>query len=360
MSEKLYESDFLTVDITSMFKNSQKDPDNTPNSTESADDKKDNTPGAKEPTGKINWETELKKRIDSNKQLDKAAQIPEYEIETKFFKEYFTANWEPEYVKPLIALGEPLRKIIKTLGFGKRTNPILGFLNLKYVKESLLGPGLINSQTFKALYNAIAKKLVADSEFLRISDYNIIYCKDLYKKTAAEMEKYLSLQRDILAPSASTYTPVDQLNNKKAFVYLNSIKEKDTKKRAQEIKKLTNVKLPSVKNAVLNSYELAQAISGASSSEPSVSTLKPQEQQALISQVESISQIFAAIQYLSIITKSSKAQKALADESFKNLSTEQILQATAWLAKQNIMPKSQIKATQADDLIDALLGKLKN
>jgi hypothetical protein len=361
MSQKLFESDFLTTDITAMFKKAQdnKDTDSKdPSSAKEAEGEIATTSEPEQKPGKIDWETELKKRIDDNKSLDKAAQVPEYEIESKFFNEYFTANWESEYVKPLILLGEPLRKIIKTLGFGKKTNPIVGFLTLKYVKENLLGPGLINSNTFKALFNAVAKKLVADSEFLRVSDYNIIYCKALYKKTAAEIEEYLALQKDILKPTASVYTQENQLRNKKVFIYLNSIKEKDNEKRALEIKGLSNVKLPSVKNATLNDIKLARKISG--EAVENVSELSSQEQIKVADKLKTISQIFAAIQYLSINTKSTKAQRALATEHFKSLSTDQILKATAWLATQDIMPRVQLKTEQADALVEILLGKLQS
>lgn len=363
MSERLFESDFLTVDITSMFKNSQEvnDSDSKATAKDSQEAAESEVAATAEPgqkPGKIDWETELKKRLDDNKSLDKAAQVPEFEIESKFFNEYFTANWEPEYVKPLILLGEPLRKIIKTLGFGKKTNPIVGFLSLKYVKENLLGPGLINSNTFKALFNAVAKKLVADSEFLRVSDYNIIYCKALYKKTAAEIEEYLVIQKGILKPSASTYTPADQFLNKKVFIYLNNIKEKDSEKRVEEIKGLVNVKLPSVKNATLNDIKLARAISGKAAD--NVSELTSAEQTNLADKLTTISQMFAAIQYLSINTKSTKAQRALANEHFKSLTTDQILKATAWLATQNIMPRVQLKTEQADALVEIILGKMQS
>ena len=88
------------------------------------------------------------------------------------------------FAKKLLALGEPFEKACKVLGYNITNenggNPLLAFV---IKQKHLVDSGAINANTFKALYNAVAKHLVADSEFFKPNDYNIIYCKNLYKKT---------------------------------------------------------------------------------------------------------------------------------------------------------------------------------
>ena len=125
------------------------------------------------------------------------------------------------------------------------------------MQQELIKPGLLNINTFKAIYNAVAKNLVADSEFFAESksNYNIIYCKDLYSKPAVEMEEYLKLQSEILSPDARSYTARDVIKNKKIFLYIDTIDELNIKKRAEDIKNY-NKDLPQILNAKLNSLKL--------------------------------------------------------------------------------------------------------
>lgn len=126
-------------------------------------------------------------------------------------------------VKKIMTFGEPLKKVLRVLGFKKddpktKKNPIMAFIKQKYVQNNLINNGLLNINTFKPIYNAVSKKLVANSEFFNVNDYNIIYCKALYKKPAAEIEEYITLQSKVLGYSATSY-PAELLKlNKKLFL----------------------------------------------------------------------------------------------------------------------------------------------
>ena len=178
-------------------------------------------------------------------------------------------------VSKMLTLGDPIRKAINILGFefdlnasGKR-NPLLAFLMQKSVQDELLMPGIINLSSFKALYNAVAKNTVAHSEFFERTtknDYNIIYCKELYYKTAKEIEEYLEEQSHILKPSADAYNKEDQLKNRKTFLVLDNIKETDIDRRARMIRS-SDVTPPVVQGAKLNSINLVRKIRGSSISE---------------------------------------------------------------------------------------------
>jgi hypothetical protein len=242
MSEKLLEADFLTVDLKSTFSRQMSDEGSASDelaATQIEIEAPENSSPQRQTS--FDWGKELKNRLESNRKMSSEARQSEYEIETKFFKEFFSANWDPDCAKQLMLMGEPLRKALKVLGFDKRVNPILGFISIKYVQEKLIKTKLLNVNTFKAIYNAVAKKLVADSEFLKANDYNIIYCQDLYKKPLTDIEKYLKAQSTILKTSLDTYTADRQLFNKKVFVYIPKVKELDPEKRAKLIKKATNL-----------------------------------------------------------------------------------------------------------------------
>jgi hypothetical protein len=78
---------------------------------------------------------------------------------------------------------------------------------------------LINSQTYKAIHNAVARRYMADSEFVKQNNYNILYCLDLYKgKTAKDIEEYLAQQKKVLNPSAPAYNAKTLAKNVKIFL----------------------------------------------------------------------------------------------------------------------------------------------
>lgn len=361
MSEKLLEADFLTVDLKSTFSRQVSDESSIMDElTATQVDVESSENNSSQRQTNFDWGKELKNRLESNRKMSSEARQSEYAIETQFFKEFFTSNWDAECAKQLMLIGEPLRRALRVLGFNKRVNPILGFISLKYVQEKLIKTKLLNVNTFKVIYNAVAKKLVADSEFFRASDYNIIYCQDLYKKPLTDIEKYLKAQSGILKTSLDTYTVDIQLLNKKVFIYIPKIKELDPIKRAREIKKATNIKLPSVKNSstILNELEVVKAFGGTGSSASSDTRipLNAEEQASLVGKLDTSAKMFAALQYLSITTSNANAKKALSNDEFQRISANDIATATAQIA--GIMPKGQLSKKAAEALVNMIVSKM--
>ena len=365
MPTKLYESDFLTVDLRSLINdvnNASAYNDNSANkeNTPSADGTNTALP-AKGTWGEP-WEKILKKRIEDNNALG-ADKNPDYDVEAEFFEDFFSTNWEADLMPFLMALGEPLRKAIKVLKFEPTHNPILGFLTKEFAKE-LLRSRKLNVLTFKAIFNAVANKLVADTEFInQANNYNIIYCKDLYNKSAKEMEEYLKLQSEILKVSESSYTAKKQEENKKVFfvVATDKVQNDDGKeelephKRAALIRGLTSSGIEDITNATLNDLELAKLIRSNTSDTVHMSKEK---QDVITNSLTKVSQIFAALVALSVNSKNEKATAALSNDKFKNVDPGSIVSATAELATNKIIPAGRLQKDEVDTLVDKLLARL--
>lgn len=371
MSKPLLESDFITVDIQYFLNNKQAIDSadelaaaEEPNKPENNFNVTDKAILNAKPTN-FDWGEELKARIAANRGMEPAARQSEYDIETRLFREFFRANWEEESAKQLILIGDILQKDIKILGFNRRLNPILAFLSNRYVQKELLQTKLINVSTYKAIHNAFAKKWIADSEFFKANDYNILYCRDLYKKPVKEIQEFLELQSETLKPTASIYTLADQTNNKKIFIYVAKNTEADIKDRAEKQKAL-NIKFPSMKSASakLNSYELAQEISALFSGRATVGNRthrKNTDTKTLNNIADKFkndpAKVLAFIQYFSIITGDEYATKALSDEKLKSVSLEELRAATVQISK--FIPQAKLSRADAITLIKELLSDLK-
>lgn len=385
MPERLLENDFWTVNLSSIITNQKVD--KTVTSSEPASDAKNaksnlqktNTEKSEPQKTDVNnaadlskitdWGKELEKRNNDNKSLSKEAQKSKYEIESNFFKDFFDATWkDPEMTKLLMSIGDPLKKALKILGFNPKINPILGFLCNNYVQKSLLKTGLLNANTFKAIYNAVANKWVADSEFLVSNTYNIIYCPKLYTKTRSEIEGYLKLQNRFLKPSAKSYTAEEQELNRKIFIKLSKIKEVDPDKIIEKIKAGGEIlKAPSVKSssAELNTLELAEIllkrlgnVSSTEKDEQEPVALSSENQSEIINKLNTSAQIFAMLLALSLNNNSSEITKVLESDIFKGLSTAEIAAAASWIKKENILQNSKLTGKSINELVSALRAKL--
>ncbi len=384
MSEKLLEADFLTTNLRALFPKAQETevPSGTPDDDEVAPTGEETTAGTPEvtpegtpeetaPTGLEalpgkgewdKWKELLDKRISDNNKLSATEKKTEYEVESKFFREFFVENWDRSIGAKLLLLGDPLRKAIKVLGFDPTKNPILGFVKQKRVIDGLIYTGKLNVETFKAVYNAVANKLVAHSELINEkadnNEYNIIYCADLYSKPVKEMIEYLKLQSQILTVSSTEYTAEKQLENKRAFLDVGEkIAEQEETKRAKEINtKLGHGDFHGVANAKLNTLSLAREVCDRVS-DPKTN-LDGNGQDALVAKLATPADKYAALLALSLTTNNAAAQEALENPIFAGLSSDVKLKAVMTLSAKGIMPKGQLNKTDADSLVAKIIASM--
>jgi hypothetical protein len=358
MSERLLESDFLTVDLGAVLRSQVAIEPTTDNAKQNT---AHNNEMPQRPAN-YNWGQDLKDRLASNKSMSPESRKSEYSIETQFFTEFFTNLFKNNtaLAKRAIQIGDLLQKDIKILGFTAAKNPIIAFLSIQHVQTALLGPGLLNANTYKAIHNAVANGLMADSEFKKSNDYNIIYCKDLYTKSAAEMIKYLTAQQSNLKAGNYPYTPETQKQNKKTFFYIDQIKEQNTENRKKAVANFSG-KLPSAKsaNTKLNNIELTSKIAGIeppTASRGKSSGTRAKNVSALAAKLSTPAHYFAALQYLSVATEVKEAKAVMQHSKFNELSVKDIAAATAYIA--SIMPDSAISETDVKALAAAILNKL--
>jgi hypothetical protein len=361
MSKTLLESDFLAVDLGSMFKR-QKSTNNRAESEPAATPVDSETPSTTQAQNQkmtfIEWGEELKNRLAENRAMDRESRLNEYDIETKFFKEFFSSKWDAECAKQLMLMGEPLRKALKDLEFDPRVNPILKFLTLDYVRENLIKTKLLNINTFKAIYYAVTNELIADSEFFVASDYNIIYCRDLYKKSSEDIKEYLKLQKKILSPSAKVYTKEDQEKNRKIFLVSTGKSSKSKTTSGKPVIRLTTL-VPSVKDpkVMLNSIDTLQnsLCSTKTSSKHSKATSSTALNN-LAEQIKEPAEVYAVLQYLSMSTGSKKASQALSNKKLNGISTQDVTKATAKVS--GIISQVQLSKSDLEAFIDLLIDNL--
>ena len=363
MPNKLLEADFLTTNLQNILsKTNNRASDST---AKGAKSKVSNNP-PKVGTGtnatitnrsaSFNWKKELETRLADNKKLSPEAQQTEFEIENEFWTEFFTWLFKDELVVKRLLELEQLKKDIKILGFSKKTNPLLSFLSQTYVKNNLIAPGLIADETYKVIHNMIAKHLVADSELLKANDYNIIYCRDLYRpgRSATDMEKYLKLQLKILPVDVSAYSESRLERNRKVFLQQGCTSM--TKSNA----KLTDIQTIHKLGIFADEDKTKEKDDDSKSTDGEVSAQLKEKNATAIKSLKTKAQKLAALQYISIMTNNEKAKKALKSGNFEG-SAKDIAAATAEVAALLKQIKITGKAAdQVDSLVDYLINYLDN
>lgn len=375
-------AEFLIVNLNDILKNQKSFDDYT-----AAEQKKSSTsPRTPRNLSRISdWSKELKTRLTDNRKLATSERASEYDVESQFFEDYFYNGhpaWDNDCAKQLVSLGEPLKKVMKVLGFSKKTNPILGFITDQYVINNLIKTKLLNVNTFKAIYEAVAKKLIANSELLVANDYNIIYCKDLYKKSAAEMLKYIELQAKVLLPRGEEYSAEDTARNVKTFFYLDEVQEQDVKERKAAIEKLTDDgTLPKAKSGstVLNKLAFTKVMLGGGSSKEETeenedtnnndsetddtSSRQPIQVSALIKALSAGDQktrkarFFASLQYINMHTGNRYAGNALDNKVFSDISISDVARASKAVA--DTMKSNKLADDDIGDFVKAATDLLK-
>lgn len=306
----------------------------------------------KAPTKNADWGKILKDRLAANAELDQEARKPEAEIEAAFWDEYFSdGSWDDEVAAKLKAIELLLKDIIK-LGFKKQTNPVLAFVRSKWVQNELIKTDLINSNTFKAVHNAIAKRYIADSEFVKANNYNILYCKDLYKKPLVDIVKYLSFQKQSLPTNLSYYNEDTQSRNIRIFLVVG---QKSVRQKGAKLNSLKEVEKLLGKHGIeVGSEESTSSAGGASNTKKGLSR---QDLLKVISSLTTVAQGQAALQYISMATNSTAAKEALKKSlAFKNSSAEELIAASNGIAK--YMSGMKISEADAEDLVEKIVAQL--
>jgi hypothetical protein len=270
-------------------------------------------------------------------------------------------KFTPVIIEKLNALGEPFKKALEVLGWIPRKNPLLAFVAQEWVQKNLLLTDLLNASTFRAIYNALATRQVAGSEFLKANDYNIIYCRDLYSKSATEMANYLELQKSVLDPNAETgkYTTAT-LRNRKVFFQIKNLNGKDLNpsRSASKLSDISDDKVPKARgtSTKLNGLDFVKKASG-KDLEPTTS-LSGAKQDALVKLLQTPATKYAAILALAMTTNSSQAKEALKKDIFNTLSSDDVRNATVSLASRDIMPKGKLNKSDADSLVAKIIASL--
>lgn len=326
--------DFITIDIGSVF-SKQKPQEPTKPQVAGNPDGANNTPEegsqktpAKKTASKIDWSKELKKRIDENEALDPESRVPEFDVESGFWKDFFEAHW-PQHIATILdkVVGEQLKKDFKILGFKKTTNPIFKFLTISHVQKEIIAPKLLNNNTYKAIHNALAKKYIAEVEFTSASDYNILYCPDLYRRSAAEMDSYFVAQKEILPISTGgNYTQERKDRNKSIFLEVGkkSVKQKGVKlKSLKEVQKMLGNKIDLSSDTEKPDKT---GIQDAGKSEDEAGN-KPLDTAAFVGSLKTPEHCGAALYYLVLTTQSSVASKVINKHknTFKEINPETLV-----------------------------------
>lgn len=269
------------------------------------------------------------------------------EAELEFFNAFFNCYWSKNVTTKLLQ-NHLLQSDLKALGFDPLINPILAFFLNPFTKE-LLENGLLDKTKYKAIHNAVAKHLMAESEYVKENNYNVLYCLDLYNKTAADIETYLAYQKNILVPSMKKYNDKTKARNVQIFLVNGS-----------EDMQSANAKL----NTLEDIKEIIEKVTGKSLStgEESDDTQKAGNSRKnfvqLVNQISSEAEIVAFLQYISMNVGHGVVKKALAKFS-RGMSATAILDATSSISAltTEYLGNKRLTKAEAQELIELLIER---
>jgi hypothetical protein len=269
----------------------------------------------------LNWKQELEDRLNANRAVTQDLKKSPTQIKEEFWKDCFTTLWPEDIYEYLNSLGDLFKQDLLTWGFIKQKNPMVAFLNQKFVQNKLLKTKKLNINTYKALHNAIVKKLISFEEYFKNNNYNLLYCIALYDLLPADIYKYLTLQAKVLSSTLGSYDIKTQLKNKQIFMKVEALSTLEISKGVQKQLKIPNKTIAAVKlsDMELNSLEFVQEILkqlGVNESNPK----NPKKQEATDDDVSAIAakltgvpEAYALLIYLSGATESAEVAKFMAD-----------------------------------------------
>lgn len=269
------------------------------------------------------------------------------EAELEFFSAFFGCYWSKNVTTKLLQ-NHLLQSDLKALGFDPLVNPILAFFLNPFTKE-LLENGLLDKIKYKAIHNAVAKHLMPESEYIKENNYNILYCLDLYNKTAADIETYLAYQKNILVPSMKKYSDKTKARNIQIFLVNGS-----------EDMQSANAKL----NTLEDIQEIIEKVTGKSLSTGEESDAGQKAGNShknfvqLVNQIGSEAEIVAFLQYISMNVGYNTVKKALTKFS-SGISTGAILEATGKISAltTEYLGNKRLTKAEAQELLELLIER---
>ena len=374
MSQKLFEANFITINTSAW--------DRPVNASRAQTEPTGETQGNGATTKNINtdeyppkatdskswtaWGEWLETRLKDNNDLDKEAKMSSIEITNEFFENFFVTNWGQDVGTKLNAFNNIRKYFIRNnkvnlASFTPETSPLLKFLTKDFTTK-LITDNKFKSGTFNTILLAYKDALVEASVFAgdikEVGKYNILYCLDLYEKSPTDMLAYLKLQKSVLEAG-------NAVKNKLTFLKSNAFTSSEPEERAKEIKdQIKTGKLPgdlpseseTLETCKLNNLDLVKLIADSDHTIPA--TLNSAGQDTVIAKLPTLEDKFAAIFALSLTTSSADAKQALKDSRFSGLSAEDRLAAATKLASSDILPKGQIKKSDADALVAKIISSI--
>ena len=337
----------ITMDLRKLFGQAEEQTGNTEPEKEVGTEETSNKEKQEKVTNKKialkDWGDELQRRLDANATLDPETRSSAGEIELQFWKDYFNSNWPEKVATKLIQI-DTLQRVIKKIGFDPVVNPFLAFL-VRPFGQKIVEDDLLNSATFKALAKADSKNYLADSEFVKENNYNILYRTKLYKKTPADIFSYLKLQHQVLPRNATVYTKSDKAKNLQIFLVQGIMASKDA-----------NAELRTLEDADKMAKKLGYLGLEAEQEPAQEAALDSSTLDKLAKELTTSEQLIAALQYTSLSTNSKEAANALEQLSTSGISSEKLLKATSYVAK--LFAGKKLDKKSAADFVDVLVKKL--
>lgn len=200
--------------------------------TSKTDNKNDSTPEDQKTAAEAekllfkttdSWKRELNKRKADNNALPSDKRERNDIVEYRFWETFYYnfTKYDTQKTQALLAIGKQLRDDIMTYGFTVEDNAILAFLKQPYVSNSIVRTKKLNSNNYKGFNAAFVRDLIPANELRLENNYNIIYCLDLYNKSAADFLKYIVFQGYTLDIERTSYTKTAQQKNRKILLVAN-------------------------------------------------------------------------------------------------------------------------------------------
>ena len=269
------------------------------------------------------------------------------EAELEFFNAFFNCYWSKNVTTKLLQ-NHLLQSDIKALGFDPLLNPVLAFFLNPFTKE-LLENGLLDKIKYKAIHNSVAKHLMAESEYLKENNYNILYCLDLYNKTAADIETYLTYQKSILIPSMKKYNDKTKARNIQIFLVNGSVDMQSANARLNALEDIKEI-IEKVTGKPLNASEETDNVQKTGNSHVNFVQL--------VNQIKSEAEIVAFLQYISMSAGHNTVKKVLTQFS-SGMSAGEILEATSSISEltAEYLGNKRLTRTEAQELLELLVDR---